>query len=106
LSEQNLINGWHGAAGVRVRQARAADLPTIAELVPLAGVRLEDLLGDAVTADTAGAALRSGLRVGAGPFTGIGPSSSPATSTIRCRPTCTPRSCWSPSTATAGSSAR
>ncbi|NBE98111.1 GNAT family N-acetyltransferase [Nonomuraea sp. KC401] len=69
LSEQNLINGWSDTAGVRIRQARATDLPAITELVPLAaGVRLEDVLRDAVTADIAGAALRSGLRGGAGAF--------------------------------------
>jgi hypothetical protein len=68
LSEQALINGWSDAGGVRVRQARAGDLPATAELVPLAGVRLEDVLREAVTADIAGAALRSGLRGGAGAF--------------------------------------
>ncbi|MEV1179596.1 hypothetical protein, partial [Nonomuraea sp. NPDC049784] len=69
LSEQALINGWSDTAGVRIRQARPGDLPAIAELVPLAaGVRLEDVLREAVTADIAGAALRSGLRGGVGAF--------------------------------------
>ncbi|MGI5293039.1 hypothetical protein ACQEVF_58365 [Nonomuraea polychroma] len=68
LSEQNLINGWSDIVGIRVRQARAGDLSATADLVPLAGVRLEDVLREAVTADIAGAALRSGLRGGAGAF--------------------------------------
>ncbi|MFG1706493.1 GNAT family N-acetyltransferase [Nonomuraea sp. M3C6] len=68
MSEKALINGWSDAAGVRIRQARAGDLPAMAELVPLAGVRIEDVLREAVTADIAGAALRSGLRGGAGAF--------------------------------------
>lgn len=50
-------------------QATATDLDAVAELVPLAGVTLEEELRQAVTDGTAGAALRAGLRAGRDGFT-------------------------------------
>lgn len=69
LTERRLVHGWAAAPGFRVRQATAADLPAVGELVRLAGVRLEDELVAAVSDGTAGAALRAGLRAGHDGFT-------------------------------------
>lgn len=64
ITELDLTAGLAAAPDVRIRQAAAADLGSVAELVALAGVRLEDTLADAVTAGNAGGALRAGLRAG------------------------------------------
>jgi hypothetical protein len=60
ITELDLTAGLAAASDVRIRQAVAADLGSVAELVALAGVRLEDTLADAVTAGNAGGALRAG----------------------------------------------
>lgn len=49
---------------MRVRQATFTDLSAIADLVPLAGVRLEDALAEAVRDGFSGAALPAGIRAG------------------------------------------
>jgi GNAT superfamily N-acetyltransferase len=54
---------------VRIRQAGAGDLGAVRELVQLAGVELDDETAAAVTAGSAGAALRAGLRGGREGFT-------------------------------------
>jgi hypothetical protein len=64
ITERQLISGWAAAPDVRVRQAVPADLGAVGELAARAGVQLEDELASAVTAGTAGGALRAGLRSG------------------------------------------
>jgi hypothetical protein len=64
ISERKLIGGWAAVPGVRVRQAGAADMGAVGDLAALAGVDVEEDLAAAVTAGTAGAALRAGLREG------------------------------------------
>lgn len=64
ITERKLVSGWAAAPDVQVRQAVPADLDAVGELAALAGVRLEGELVSAVTAGTAGAALRAGLRNG------------------------------------------
>ncbi|MEV5559796.1 hypothetical protein AB0L44_39630 [Nonomuraea wenchangensis] len=49
LFPKSVISGWADAVGIRIRQARTGDLPAMVELVPLAGVRIEDVLREAVT---------------------------------------------------------
>lgn len=44
ITERQLVNGWGCAPRVHVRQATAGDLDAVSELVPLAGVRLEEEL--------------------------------------------------------------
>lgn len=64
ITEHKLVSGWVAVPDVHVRQAVPTDLGAVGELAALAGVRLEDELVSAVTAGTAGAALRAGLRSG------------------------------------------
>jgi GNAT superfamily N-acetyltransferase len=68
-ARRKLVSGWASAPRVRARQAVPADLGTVGELAALAGARLEDQLAGAVTAGSAGAALRAGLRSGRDGFT-------------------------------------
>lgn len=69
LSERSLVAGRSGGPGVRIRQAIPGDVDAIRRLARLAGVQLEDELADAIQDETAGAALRAGLRGGPDAFT-------------------------------------
>ncbi|MER6579131.1 GNAT family N-acetyltransferase [Nonomuraea sp. NPDC001023] len=64
LTERALIKGWAGPARTRVRQAVPDDLPAIAELVPLAGVDLDDALVKAIRDGSSGIGLRTGISQG------------------------------------------
>ncbi|MBB2749228.1 UNVERIFIED_ORG: GNAT superfamily N-acetyltransferase [Microbispora rosea subsp. rosea] len=66
--ERDLVDGWAVGPHIRIRQAAAPDLSAIAQLVPLAGVKLEDALAEAVSSGVSGAALRAGLRGGSEAF--------------------------------------
>lgn len=64
-NEHDLVQGWSAGADTRIRLATPADVDAVAELVPLAGVELEeDLLGELRTGDGIADALRTGLRSG------------------------------------------
>jgi hypothetical protein len=62
LTEQNLVRGWTtGTPRVKVRLATPADLPTITDLVPAAGVDLGEEMTGAVRNGTMGQAHRAAL---------------------------------------------
>lgn len=68
LTEQHLVDGWDLDGGLRVRHARAEDMPAVRELSKLAGVDLEPEVTAAVETGVAAAGLRAGLRGGRDEF--------------------------------------
>lgn len=92
VSERRLVNGWPSAPRVRIRQARADDLDAVANLVSLAGVRLEPELVKAVVDGTLVQGCERVSAVAATGSLGTWHSSSPCTRTmISLSRTSTPR---------------
>lgn len=69
LTEDHLVDGWLLPSGIRVRLARAEDIPAVQALTKLTGVDLEPEVTAAVEAGFAAAGLRAGLRAGKDGFT-------------------------------------
>jgi GNAT superfamily N-acetyltransferase len=61
LAEQHLVDGWQLDDQVRVRLARAEDMPMVRDLVALAGVNLEPEVTAAVATGVAAGALRAAV---------------------------------------------
>ncbi|MEU7826080.1 hypothetical protein [Catellatospora sp. NPDC049133] len=68
LTEAGLAGGWPFGDGFLIRPAAVGDLDAIAELVPEAGVKLENEVRTAVEEGTLGAGLRASLRGGKDEF--------------------------------------
>lgn len=68
LTERKLLHGWPSAARVKIRLARAEDLPGIRATVALADVDLDPDIGETVRDGMIGIALRAGTNGGRAAF--------------------------------------